>query len=554
MSAAHSIFFLHGSRRLMKIGLCCALSLITTCVWGQQSTDTSNKVKINIINAAQLNSVQEGGGSTFQLIKDVVLQQGDNMLYCDTAFLNQLTNNLEAYGSVRIVQPGGTEGTSNYLRYTGNDRKAFMYGNVSLTDGKDNLWSTEVEYDVATKVGVYKQGGTLQSGTTTLSSNSGVYNMKSKDAQFTGEVYVTDPQYEITSENLGYNTETKVVTFFAPSIVTSDSSILRTSCGTYDTKSEIAHFPCRSSIINKEQFVDADSIYSNRKTGLGKAVGNVVAIDTSQNTTLYSGRADYNEKKKTMLATIKPVLKQVTGEDSLFIRADTLYSAPIPRPEDTMMITKTIGKGKNKTTIQVPLTDSIAADSSRPRYFIGYHNVLIFSDSLQGKCDSISYSQEDSVIRMMYTPIAWSRNSQITGDTILLYMDSNKLKKMYVPNNGFMVSQSGPPKANFFDQVQGRTITGYFKDNAITDMLVIPDAEAIHYPKDDNGAYTGVVEAQADRMRVFFEDRELSRIFFGRDNKQKNTPLEQADIPSLRLKRFSWQIEKRPRTIQDLFE
>src|SRR5690606_20549152 len=121
-------------------------------------------------------------------------------------------------------------------------------------------------------------------------------------------------------------------------------------------------------------------------------------------------------------------------------------------------------------------------------------------------------------------------------------------------NNGFMVSQSGPAKANFFDQVQGRTITGYFENNAIKTMLVVPDAEAIYYPRDEKGAYMGVTEASAELMRVFFKDQQIDKIFLGKDNKEKNIPIEQADIPSMRLSRYKWLIEERPKTMLELFE
>lgn len=519
--------------------------------------DTGDKVTVRILSATYLNYIVSDSGNMNQLIGDVQLQQGDNILYCDSAYLNLSSNNVEAFGNVRIVQTGGTEASSDYLRYRGNQKLAYMRGNVNLTDGKDNLWSEEVNYDVSSKIGTYSQGGTLQSGTTTLSSNAGTYNMRNKDARFVGQVYATDPQYDIVSEDLGYNTNTKIVQFFSPSTVTSETSILQTSSGTYDTKKEIAHFTSRSSVLNKEQYIEADKLDYNKTTGYGNAVGNVIAIDTQQRTTLYCGQAFYNEKKRTLLAIIKPVMKQLNGDDSLFIRADTFYSAPIPRPEDTMTFEKTVGKGRNKKTIRVPVSDTVTVvsseDSSAPRYFTGYHHVSIFSDSLQGRCDSISYSDKDSVLRMMYDPVAWSRNSQITGDTILLYMDSGKLRKLYVPNNGFIVSQSGPDKAQMYDQVQGKTITGYFVNNNIDHMVVKPAAETIYYSKDDNNAYLGVMEAQSERMRILFKDQEINKIVMEQNTKQKLTPMQDANIPGLRLSRFSWQAGKRPKSREELF-
>jgi hypothetical protein len=261
-----------------------------------------------------------------------------------------------------------------------------------------------------------------------------------------------------------------------------------------------------------------------------------------------------------MLATIKPVMKQVNNNDSLFMRADTFYSAPVPKAKDTAAkktskttSKKTIGKNVTETT-ELTVTDTTAADSTQPRYFIGYHHVMVYSDSLQARCDSLSYSQADSIMRLMYNPVAWSRNSQITGDTILLYMDSSKLRKLYVPNNALIVSQSGPDKAKMFDQVQGKTLTGYFENNAIKEMIVYPAAEAIYYSKDDEGAYLGVNQTQSERMKVFFENEQMSKIVLEQEVKQTMTPMQQVNVLATRLSRFQWLIEQRPGSIQELFD
>ena len=119
----------------------------------------------------------------------------------------------EAFSNVRIAQTGGTQGTSDYLRYTADNKEAFMQGNVNLTDGKNRLACAELTYNLGTKTGVYNNGGTLYSDSTVVSSNTGVYNVKDKNARFKGNVHITDPTYKIISDDLGYNTETKFETF-----------------------------------------------------------------------------------------------------------------------------------------------------------------------------------------------------------------------------------------------------------------------------------------------------------------------------------------------------
>jgi lipopolysaccharide export system protein LptA len=537
----------------------CFLLMAFTRMEVKAQGDTAKKVPIEILPGKTLfQFVQTDSGNVNKLIGNVNLKHGETLMYCDSAYIYPEKNNVQAFGNVNIVQPGGTNVQSDYLRYIGNTKMAYLKGNVSLTDGKNNLWAEELEYNVGTKVGVYTQGGTLQSDATTLSSNEGVYNVRSKDARFTGEVFVSDPQYNVTSVDLGYNTETKIVRFFGPSVVTNEKSVLKTSSGTWDGKNEIAHFVTRSSIETQEQYIEADNMDYNRKTGWGIAVGKVIAIDTTQHTTMYCGYARYNEITRKMLATIKPVMKQQQNKkDSLFIRADTFYSAPVPKEDTIAKVKAPEGKkGKSKKVAETVKADqdTVAADSSQKRYFLGYHHVMIYSDSMQAVCDSISYSQADSTMRLMYSPVAWSRNSQLTGDTILLYMDSSRLKKLFIPNNALIVSQSGPEKAQMFDQIQGKTLTAYFQNNAIKEMVVWPTAEAIYYSKDDDGAYLGMNQATSERMRVRFENENIDRIILEQEPKQTMTPMQQVNIVGSRLSRFQWLIERRPKSLQELFD
>ena len=560
-----------------------------------QVKDTSDKMIIHILNNRVLTFTKTDSGDFFRFVGDVIMQQGTDTLYCDSLYQNKTTNILEAFSNVRIAQEGGTQGLCDYLKYTSAYKLAFMQGNVSLTDGKNQLWCQELTYNLGTKTGVYGKGGTLHSDSTTVTSNSGIYNVKSKDARFTGKVTVTDPSYKTTSEDMGYNTETKLTRFFAPSVVLGDSgkTRLKTSSGTYDSHNSVAYFETHSEIWYDGMYIEGDTLYYNKLTGYGYGNGHVIAIDTGHHSTLYCTHTTYNQRKRVLWATGKPVLKQVKGTDTLYIRADTFYSAPmlkpassvsradtgsllaqpaaskntqnapktdivqaIPTSSDTISTTKKTKRKQKKALVTSPalITDTAYADSTAPLYFCGYHHVKIFSDSLQGVCDSICYTQSDSTIRMIYNPIAWSRNSQVTGDTICLQLDSNRLRSIYVPNNAFIVSLAGPEKAELYDQVQGRTLRGFFKNNTITNMVVFPNSEAIYYSKDEHGAYIGVSQSKSERMRVFFEDQAIKKITFQQDVHQALTPLDKADLPNTRLSRFKWLQEKRPRTKEEVFE
>src|SRR5690606_16670957 len=71
-----------------------------------------------------------------------------------------------------------------------------------------------------------------------------------------------------------------------------------------------------------------------------------------------------------------------------------------------------------KAGIQKDTLTSVEPVDSTSRYFKGFRNVRIFSDSLQAVCDSLFYSGRDSVFQLFQDPVLWANKSQVTGDTI----------------------------------------------------------------------------------------------------------------------------------------
>lgn len=571
----------------MRAAFLCLALLLFGLKSGAQGTfqvpaiDTSDKITVQIIHADLLEPLATDTGSIQRLLGDVQLIQGTTQMFCDSAHIDLEKNNLEAFGAVKIVQPGGTQVEGDYVRYTGNAKLAYLYGNVALTDGKATLFTEELTYNSGTKIGTYSLGGTLQNGVTQLSSNSGMYNLNTKDSRFTGEVSVTDPQYNVISDDLGYNTGTELVNFYAHSVVNnSDGSVLNTNQGVYDKLGGVADFLKRTSMQKGEQYIEGNKLHYNMKRSTGTASGEVIVIDTAQHTTLWCGKAWYWGRSRRMLATEHPLLRKENGKDSLYIAADTFYSAPDARfvskitavhPRDTFSNgdssrprsagraerrrsgrTAVISTGTSPGTKPIAEAEEPLADSTAPRFVTGYRNVRIWSDSLQGHCDSLTYSRYDTTLRLMVEPVVWSRRSQISGDTILLYTDSTRVRQLYIPEKAFLTSRSGPDKAQLYDQIQGKTLTANFENGEIHDMVIWPAAESIYFAKDDGGAYIGVNESQSERMRVFFEDGTIRIIKFEQQVTQTLTPMRQAALPSMRLSRFRWREDERPKSLEDL--
>ncbi len=189
---------------------------------------------------------------------------------------------------------------------------------------------------------------------------------------------------------------------------------------------------------------------------------------------------------------------------------------------------------------------------STMRYIKGFHHVRIYSDSLQAVADSMFYSTKDSIFRLFRDPIAWGSEGhyQITGDTMFVYTKNKKADRIYVFENALAINKVGP---NFYNQIKGTTVNGYFKDGQIDFMRAKGNAENIYYMADDNKAYIGVHKAHADIIDMIFLNKELKKVVERSDVEGSTIPFRKINFDEMRLRGFIWKESLRPKSKAELF-
>ena len=129
------------------------------------------------------------------LAGNVRLRQGTTLFSCDSCVINEKAKVFEAFGNVHINDSDTAHVYANYLRYLTDKRLAYLKGKVRLTDGHGTLTTHDLEYDVSTKIGTYKNGGRVESKKTVLTSKEGVYYTDLKDVYFKKAVELKNPDY-----------------------------------------------------------------------------------------------------------------------------------------------------------------------------------------------------------------------------------------------------------------------------------------------------------------------------------------------------------------------
>ncbi|MCK4464332.1 MAG: hypothetical protein KAU83_01370 [Bacteroidales bacterium] len=266
------------------------------------------------------------GSELKRLIGDVELQHEDIFIYCDSAYLYEDKNLIEAYSNVYIKQGDTLHLYGDFLRYKGDIKLAEIRRNVRLVDKETELFTEFLDYNVNEEFGFYFNGGKIYNGENTLESKLGYYYTNQKIFFFRDSVKIINPDYTIYSDTLKYNTVSEISYFLGPTEIISDSSYIYCENGWYNTKTDISQFNQNAYLISKEQTVKGDSLYYDRNRGFGKAFKNVELIDTAQQIILKGDYAEYYEEPEKTMITDSALFIQITNGDSLFVHADTLRS------------------------------------------------------------------------------------------------------------------------------------------------------------------------------------------------------------------------------------
>ncbi len=477
------------------------------------------KKEVEIINADYLKFQEINGKKYTRLVGNVELKQDEIYMWCDSANLDKETNSVDAWGHIHIQQDT-IHAYSNVLHHDGNKKFSTLTGNARITNSKMILYTEQLFYNVKNKIAFYLDCGKVVKDSTVIDSEKGYYYSNTNEVYFNHDVNINDPNYRLFSDTLRYNVQTKISTFYGNTEITNKDSKIYCDNGWYDSEKDISSFGKNTVINNPPQRITADSLYYERFQGYGKAIGNFTWADSSMETEIHGQYGEYYDNRQYVMATDHPLLIYKMDKDSLFLTADTL---------------KSLNRSEN---------DSI-------KNFFAYYHARMFMKDMQGVCDSMFYSFEDSTFRMYHNPVVWSNNTQISGDTMYLATKNNKPDKLSIYQTGFIISPSGK---KYFDQIKGTNMFGYFDSTGLARLDVEGNAESLYFGKNDKDKYVGNNKALSTNISLYFSDKKISRIVFKEKPEAVFTPMKMLTADQFKLKGFNWQVDRKPQSRESLLE
>ncbi|MDD3686792.1 MAG: OstA-like protein [Bacteroidales bacterium] len=486
-------------------------------LYSQQKPDTAHR-KVEIMHANTLEYDESTGVTAKRLLGKVVFKHEEAYMFCDSAWFFDDSNTIQAYNNVRIKQGDTILLVGKYLEYNGNTKIAKMRDSVVLKHNKSFLITDSLDYDRNQDMAYYFEGGKIYDGDNRLFSRRGYYYTKLKDYYAVDTVVLKNPQYDIFSDTLRYNTESAIAYFYGPTNIVSDSNYIYCENGNYNTQSDQAAFSENAWLRSGANYLMGDSLFYDRKIRYGEAFMNVSVIDTVENLNAYGDYGYYYENPRNAMLTKNAEVVYVTDGDSIFMHSDTVY---------------------------------ISVDSLDYKLIRAFYKVQVFKSDVQARCDSLTFYSKDSIAHMFYKPVIWSEKNQITADHIEVHFLNKNPDKFYLDGNAFAIEQYD---SIHYNQMKGRKISGYIVEKKIRKVDLHNDCQTIYFVVDEEvNQIIALNKVVSTNMTIWFKDDKIERIWFYEKPDGETIPIEQLKNEQTRLKDFRWLDEFRPKRREDIF-
>ena len=488
----------------------------------------TNKV---FLENADILKANEAISTDYQVLKgNVRFRRGDMYMFCDSAYFYPETSSLDAFGNVRMTQGDTLWVYSDVLHYYGDQGVAELRSNVRLENRSTTLVTDALDYEINSNVGYYFDGGTIvdNRNNTELSSQYGRYELDTKQAEFSRDVHLINDRYEMFTDLLDYNTQSHIARITSETYIVSDSNTINTTNGWYNTSADDATLYQRALITAKDgKTLLGDTVYYNRKRNYGEARGNVVITDPGNKVILDGDYGYHDDNAHYSYVTGKARAREFSQKDTIYLHADTLC-----------------------TLINYVVRDSLGGDSVR--VLRAFNQVRFYRTDVQGICDSLQLSEQDTIINMYRHAVVWNLERQIFGDEINIHLNDSAADWATLPTGGFMAEHLGE---TYYDQLSGKKMKAWFQDKELRQLDVDGNVQVIMFPEEKDSTYNKMVNAESSYLRLNLKAKqEVDRIVMWPEVSGKVTPLYLAKKADMYLPQFKWYDALRPHSPEDIYD
>ena len=190
--------------------------------------------------------------------------------------------------------------------------------------------------------------------------------------------------------------------------------------------------------------------------------------------------------------------------------------------------------------------DSLAAppaDSTLIRYVKAWNKVRMYRSDLQAACDSMVFTELDSIARLYGSPVLWNEvHNQLSADEMQLLMKDGSLDRGSMITNAWLISERD---SVHYNQIKSTEMLGYFRDNKIYRFDALGGVSAIFYMVEDS-VITTINVKESKSLTAALKDGTAQRMLYVESIKSDAYPVGELPVEKQRLKDFKWRGDERP--------
>lgn len=238
--------------------------------------------------------------------------------------------------------------------------------------------------------------------------------------------------------------------------------------------------------------------------------------------------------------------------DSVKVALDSVNVAvdSLGEPKDSLSVTADSAKVALDSLSVAADSVSVAVDTTKYGFAFARGNVKIFRRDIQVRCDSMHYSDLDSIARFYKDPVIWNEeNRQYYSDSLAVLIKKGRVDRASLMSNAFVVTQED---SLLYDQIKSAEIMAFFDStSALKRFDALGGATAVFFLRENDRLAT-VNKVESKMLSGNFVKGNIDRIYYYDSPKNDAYPVVQFPQQERYLKGFRWIPELRPTGKQDI--
>lgn len=245
-----------------------------------------------------------------------------------------------------------------------------------------------------------------------------------------------------------------------------------------------------------------------------------------------------------LVRSASPALRDsLSLSDSLSV-CDSLELPALPSLRDSLAVPDSLSSLSDSLAVVDSMVVMPPPDTTKMGFLTALRNVKVFRRDMQVVCDSLEYSDVDSLARLFKNPAVWNEvKQQYSADSITLVIHNGTMERASLMSDAFIHIQEDE---THFNQIKSTEMMAYFsEDSELTRFDALGGATALFFLREHDVLAT-VNRKEAKMLSATFVNGGIDRAYYYDAVKSDAFPLAQMTKEEQALKGFNWTPERRP--------